>query len=279
MNKIEFKNVYYSYNKNEYVLFDINSSFFNNDIIFIMGESGSGKSTLIQQINALLKPKEGHIKLQFNSKEYLIDKSKKEKRMKEIRSNLGLLFQFPEHQLFEINVLKDVSFAPLNYYRDEKKAEEMAISALNKVGIDEKYYDRSIFELSGGEKRKVAIAGILAFNPSVLILDEPTSSLDAHSKNELMNLILKLKNDGKMVIIVSHDEDLCYEYADKVILLSKGKIIYDGNNKKLWKQESLLRQANLEKPFLYKIKEKLNIESSFSTIDKLLSIIKEKENE
>ncbi len=255
--KIEFKNLYFNYIKDKFVLFDINTTFEGNKMIFIMGESGSGKSTLAQQINALLKPTKGSVNLTFNNNEYVLSNDIKEKRLKEIRRRCGFLFQFPENQLFETNVLEDVMFGPLNFGRDKDEAKKDAMKALEKVGIDKSFYERSPFNLSGGEKRKVAIAGVLAFNPSVLILDEPTSSLDSYSKSELMKLLVALKNQGIMVIIISHDENSCYEYADEVVVLKDGKILSKDTPENTFFNEKLIRNANLSLPFVVRILKKI----------------------
>lgn len=258
--KIKFNNVSFKYNKKDkYALENINLEFNKSEIVFIMGHTGSGKSTLVQHMNALLTPLSGNITLNFDSNSFILDKDKKEKKLNELRKEVGLVFQFSEYQLFETTVLKDVMFGPYNFYKDEKKAKELAINALNMVGIGESYYERSPFELSGGEKRKVAIAGVLASNPSILILDEPTSSLDPVATKEIMNLIMQIKNEGKLVIVISHDSDLCYEYADRVIIMNNGRIEKDSNVNEAFNNKKLLEKASLLEPFVYKVKRVMNI--------------------
>lgn len=260
--QIKFSNVSFKYNKkDQFALNNINLEFNKSEIVFIMGHTGSGKSTLVQLMNALLLPLNGDVSLNLNDKTYLLNSPNKEKRLKELRKEVGLVFQFSEYQLFETNVLKDVMFGPMNFYRDEKVAKDMAIKALKMVGIDESYYDRSPFELSGGEKRKVAIAGVLSSNPSVLILDEPTSSLDPMATKETMQLIKRIKDSGKLVIVISHDSDLCYEYADRVIIMNDGNVVNDSDVFNAFKDKTILKEASLLEPFVCKVKRLMNINS------------------
>lgn len=260
--QIKFSNVSFKYNKKDkFALNNINLEFNKSEIVFIMGHTGSGKSTLVQLMNALLLPLNGDVSLNLNDKTYLLNSPNKEKRLKELRKEVGLVFQFSEYQLFETNVLKDVMFGPMNFYRDEKVAKDMAIKALKMVGIDESYYDRSPFELSGGEKRKVAIAGVLSSDPSVLILDEPTSSLDPTATKETMQLIKRIKDSGKLVIVISHDSDLCYEYADRVIIMNDGNVVNDSDVFNAFNDKTILKEASLLEPFVCKVKRLMNINS------------------
>lgn len=273
--KIRFDNVSFKYSKKDkYALENINLEFNKSEIVFIMGHTGSGKSTLVQHMNALINPTNGSVTLNLNDKEFILDKDNKEKKLNELRKEVGLVFQFSEYQLFETTVLKDVMFGPYNFYKDEKKAKELAIKALNVVGIDESYYERSPFELSGGEKRKVAIAGVLASNPSVLIMDEPTSSLDPVSTRETMSLIRKIKDEGKLVIVISHDSDLCYEYADRVIIMNNGKIENDSGVNEAFNNKEILEKASLLEPFVCKVKRVMNINNNnVRTINDLKEVI------
>ena len=176
--------------------------------------------------------------------------------------------------LFEISVLKDVMFGPYNFFKDMNKAQTMAKAALEKIGIDESYYDKSPFDLSGGEKRKVAIAGVLASNPQVLIMDEPTSSLDPIATKEMMELVKRLNQEGKMIIIISHDTDLCYEYADRVIIMKDGKVVKDCDVCDAFDDKSVLEKASLIEPFVYKVKRTLNIEDrNIRSMDRLKEVI------
>lgn len=271
---IKFNNVSYRYNKDSYALNNINLEFKKSEIVFIMGHTGSGKSTLVQHINGLLLSENGTVEVEVKGNHFSLSKSKKEKKINDLRKEVGVVFQFPEYQLFETNVLKDVMFGPYNFYKDEKKAEGMAKRALDIVGIKENYYDKSPFDLSGGERRKVAIAGVLASNPSVLIMDEPTSSLDPISTREMMNLIKGLNKEGKLIIIISHDTDLCYEYADRVIIMKNGQIIRDCKVEEAFVDKDILDKASLIEPFVYKAKKILKIyDDNVRNIDELKEVI------
>ncbi len=260
LSKVSF--AYDSPKKNQlprYVLKDINLSISDNhEFITIVGHTGSGKSTLVQLLNALLVTDIGTVEI-FNN---TISKSKKIK-LKEIRQKVGLVFQFPEYQLFEENILKDVCFGPKNFKLDNY--EKLAKESLNKVGLDESYYEKSPFTLSGGEKRKVAIAGILASNPDVLIFDEPTAGLDPIAKQNLMDLLVLLNKEyKKTIIIITHDMEIVGSISSRVILLDKGNIIFDGQKDDLFKNSDLVFKYNLDYPstvkILKNIKEKLNID-------------------
>ena len=271
--KVDFKHVCFAYNnKEKYALNDINLAINQNEIIFVLGHTGSGKSTFVQHLNGLLFPTTGEVNVEIDNICYKVDK--KEKRIKELRKNIGLVFQFPENQLFESTVLKDVMFGPLNFGYDQKEAERLAKSSLSLLGIDESYYERSPFDLSGGEKRKVAIAGVIASKPKILVLDEPTSSLDNKSTKEFFSILKRLKEKGILVIVVSHDVNLCYEYADKVLILSEGNMEYFGEYQNAFTEIDILKRANIEKPFVLKAKEKLNIKSNARNIKELVKSIK-----
>ena len=269
---IKFNNVNFSYSKNKKTLKNINLSFDKNEIVFIMGHTGSGKSTLVQHINGLLLCDEGSVDI--DNGKFSLSKTRKERRINDLRKEVGMVFQFPEYQLFETTVLKDVMFGPYNFFKDEKKAETMAKNSLNKMGIDESYYDKSPFDLSGGEKRKVAIAGVLASDPSVLVMDEPTSSLDPSATREIMKLIKDLNKEGKLIIVISHDTDLCYEYADRVIIMKDGEVIRDCNVEEAFNDKELLDKACLIEPFVYKVKRVLKIDNeNIRNIDSLKEVI------
>ena len=273
--KIRFNHVSFKYNKKENkVLDDVNLQFDNNEIVFLMGRTGSGKTTLVQHINGLLFASEGNVTITIDDTNYILDKDKKEKRLNDIRSKIGLVFLFPEYQLFETTVLKDVMFGPMNFYKDESKAREMAIEALHKVGLGKEFFDKSPFELSGGEKRKVAIAGVLASDPEVLIMDEPTSSLDPISSREVMELIKGLKEEGKMIIVISHDTDLCYEYADRVIVMVGGRCELDAKTKDFFEDKRFLESVSLKEPFICKVKRCMNINEDIRNIEQLKEVIR-----
>ena len=242
--------------KNKYILKDVNLKINDkNEFIAIVGHTGSGKSTLIQLMNALVVPTLGSVTVDDN-----VVTKKKQKNLKQIRQKVGVVFQFPEYQLFEETVLKDVSFGPKNYKLDEP--EERAKKAMSLLNIDEKYYERHPLILSGGEMRKVAISGILASDPEILILDEPTVGLDPFTKNELITLLEKIAKE-KTVIFVTHDMDVLWRVATRVIVLDNQKIVYDGDKYELFKDEEFLLEHSLDLPEVIKtlkeLREKLNI--------------------
>ena len=223
-----------------------------NSFAAFIGRTGSGKSTLVQNLNALLIPTEGEI---FVDDFHIVNKKRKNKRIKELRKHISLVFQFPEYQLFEETVEKDVAFGLKNFGVKEKEAIELAHQALISVGLNEKYFKKSPFELSGGERRRVAIAGILAINPDILILDEPTAGLDIKGAHDVMNLVSKMHQDGKTIIMVTHDMDLVMKYCDLVFVLKDGKLAYQGSTDKLF--DSIDASSSIEIPHLYLLAQKL----------------------
>lgn len=229
-----------------------------NDFITIIGHTGSGKSTLVQLFNGLLTPSSGEVNV-FNK----IISSKKKTKLKEIRKRVGLVFQFPEYQLFEETVLKDVMFGPKNYGLDD--IENRAKNALKSVGISEELFNESPFSLSGGQMRRVAIAGILASSPDVLIFDEPTVGLDPKGKKELLDLLEKLnKVDNKTIIFITHDMEVVAKAATRVLVLDNGNISFDGTKDELFRNEKIVSDNSLILPstirILKDIKEKLNLD-------------------
>ena len=199
---------YYKKTPNEVLALDnVSLNIEDGSFVALVGETGSGKSTLVQHLNALLLPDNGTIDVN----EYtIVSKKRKNKHLHDIRKHIGLIFQFPEYQLFEETVLKDVAFGRKNFGVKEAEALEKAKEALKLVKIDESYYERTPFELSGGERRRVAIAGILALDPDVLVLDEPTAGLDYEGSKYVMDLVKGLNNKGKTIILVTHDMDIVY---------------------------------------------------------------------
>ena len=258
--QISLKNVSYTYNyKTPYareVLKDINLNVEEGSYTVIIGKTGSGKSTLIEHINGLLLPTHGEVLV--NNVLITNPKSKKEKRelakkLKALRQDVAVLFQFSEQQLFETSVLKDIIFAPLNYGISEERAISKAKELIKLVGLDESYLDKSPFELSGGEMRKVALCGVLALEPKVLILDEPTVALDYKSREEIMTMVKKLKDELNMtIVLISHNMNYVLEYADKVFVLKNGKINFEGTVEELFADENLLKENSLEQPELLK---------------------------
>ncbi len=213
-----------------------------NEFIGIIGHTGSGKSTLIQLMNGLLVPTQGQVLLNgedINGKEY---------NKRQLHCNIGLVFQYPENQLFESSVLKDVMFGPLNKGMIPVEAEHQAKLSLSHVNIGEEYYDKIPFELSGGEKRRVAIAGVMAMNPEILILDEPTAGLDPHSRDELLNSLAELHRNGKTILIVSHSMEDVAKYVDRIIVLKDGHIQFDGNKSEVFSHVKELEAMGLSAP-------------------------------
>lgn len=233
---------------------DIDLEIEEGKITAIIGETGSGKSTLVQHLNALLLPNKGRLVIL----DHEIESDKKNRGLKSLRKDVGLVFQFSEYQLFEETILKDVAFGPKNFGDDEETALNKAKKALKLVGIPESYYERSPLELSGGQKRRVAIAGIIAIEPKILVLDEPTAGLDPAGAMEMINLFISLnKNMGTTIIIVSHDNEVVYNYADNVVLMADGSVRYSGDTLSLFNNDELVKQFNLLEPRLVKLKREL----------------------
>jgi len=224
---IEIKNLSYIYNKGtafeQTAIHDINISIQKGEFIGLIGHTGSGKSTLIQHLNALLKPSTGHILL--DGEDINADSSK----LKRIRQRVGLVFQYPEHQLFEMTVYKDVAFGPENMGLSKEETDKRVKAALENVGVDESIHEKSPFELSGGQKRRVAIAGVLAMEPEVLVLDEPAAGLDPRGRDEVLGLIKSMhSNLGITVILVSHSMEDVSRLVNRVIVMHQGRIAMDG---------------------------------------------------
>lgn len=268
---IQIKNLSYTYLKktpNEVeALHDISLEIPEGKITAIVGHTGSGKSTLIQTFNGLIIPTSGTVEF----KDFVItNKEKKNKRIKELRKHISIVFQFPEYQLFEETVEKDVAFGLKNYGFKENEAIEKAHEALSKVGLDESFYKRSPFELSGGEKRRVAIAGILAIDPEVLILDEPTAGLDPVGSKIILDLIVELNKNGKTIILVTHDMDIVLNHADHVIVLNEGVVAFEGMPSKLFSGD--VSKYSIEIPQLFKFCKLLEEHNVKIDIDKIRTV-------
>ncbi len=215
----------------------------DGQFIGIIGHTGSGKSTLVQHLNGLMKATEGHI---YYDGEDIYDK---DFEMKKLRSNVGLVFQYPEHQLFEVDVFSDVCFGPKNLGLDKKEVELRAFEALKKVGLPDDLFYQSPFDLSGGQKRRVAIAGVLAMKPDVLILDEPTAGLDPKGREEILDQIKKLQVEtGLTIILVSHSMEDVAEYVDRIVVMNKGRVMYDDIPKEVFKHYKELEEVGLAAP-------------------------------
>ncbi len=242
---VELQKVSYSYvNGNETfkALSNIDLKIYEGQVLAVIGQTGSGKSTLLQMINKLIVPQCGKV--------YLYETDVQSVRnIKEIRRRIGYVFQFPESQLFESTVLKDVMYGPINFGMSKSEAEQSARNALKLVGVPEKYEDYSPFELSGGLKKRVAIAGILAYEPDILILDEPACGLDGESKEQLWNLIRTLNREKNVtIILVSHDMEDVYEMSERVLLMDHGKVVYDGETEGFFDDRELLERYGIEIP-------------------------------
>lgn len=253
---IQVKNIFYTYQKKAtnatQALMDVSLEIKDNDFVAIVGETGSGKSTLAQMFNALLVPDKGDVLVN----DYVINyKNRKSKKLRGLRKQVGLVFQFPEYQLFEETVEKDVAFGVKNFGVKGEEAIKRAHEALKQVGLDESYFKRAPFDLSGGEKRKVAIAGILAINPDILIFDEPTAGFDPQSSKDLMNLITEFHNNGKTIIIITHDMDLVNTYTKRVVMLERGQVTFDGTPNELFAY--IKGYDRLDTPNVIKVAEKL----------------------
>ena len=249
---IIFRDVCYSYtDKNpmdHLALSHLSFTIETGSFTALVGRTGCGKSTLVQQINALFHPLSGEVEVDgyLNSS----DKKKRTKKNKELRKKVGLVFQFPEYQLFEESVLKDVVFGPKNFGASKEEALAAAKEALALVGLDESFYERSPFELSGGEKRRVAIAGILACHPEYLIVDEPTAGLDPKGSQEMMDLFEDIHRKGTTIILVTHDMNLVLRYCDRVLVLEDGKLVADDKPSAFFQQD--MDRYSLETPALYR---------------------------
>lgn len=248
-----------------------------NDVSFLLeghffasliGKTGSGKSTLVEHINGLLLPNKGEVSVDNftiytkGKKSYFIDTNKKQKAhfnkrkqfdIKALRKKVGLVFQFPEYQLFESSVIKDVMYGPLNFKFTPQEALNNAKKALKEVGLDETYYERSPFELSGGEKRRVAIAGILALEPDLLILDEPTAGLDPLGERQMLELFNNLYLKGKNIILVTHNMEIVLKYVKKAIVMDNSKNLAILNPLELFTNKKLLEISAIEVPMVFKL--------------------------
>ena len=224
-------------------LTDVNIKIDAGEFIGLIGHTGSGKSTLIQHMNGLVKPTSGTV--YFDGK----DISDPEFDRKALRAKVGLVFQYPEHQLFETDCFKDVCFGPKNLGLSQKEVELRAYEALKQVGFDDDYFYQSPFDLSGGQKRRVAIAGVLAMKPEILILDEPTAGLDPKGREDILGLIKKLHDEvGITIILVSHSMDDVADYVGRIIVMNKGKVVFDDVPKEVFRHRQELESIGLAAP-------------------------------
>ncbi len=257
---IEVKNLTYIYDpgtpNEKTALSNVNLTIQKGEFVGIIGHTGSGKSTLIQHLNGLVKPTSGNIV--YNGEDIFeepVAKNKKQVRalkgakMKRIRQKIGLVFQYPEHQLFEMTVAKDIAFGPVNMGLKQDEIDRRVDEAMKMVGLDEKYKEKSPFELSGGQKRRVAIAGVLAMQPDYLILDEPTAGLDPKGRDDILSQIQSLqKEKGIAVILVSHSMEDVAKHVDRIIAMGKGRVQFDGTPEEVFAHAEELKAIGLGVP-------------------------------
>ena len=244
---IEIKNLNHIYGQDtvfeQYALKDVNLTISDGEFIGLIGHTGSGKSTLTQHLNGLLKASSGDIL--YNGESIY----KEGYSMKTLRSKVGLVFQYPEHQLFEVDVFSDVCFGPKNLGLTQEEVQKRAKEALDLVGLDKSFYKQSPFELSGGQKRRVAIAGVLAMKPEVLILDEPTAGLDPKGRDDILGLIAELhEKQGMTIILVSHSMEDVAKYVSRLVVMNHGEKVFDGTPKEVFRHYKELENIGLAAP-------------------------------
>ena len=276
---IKLENVYYTYSPGTayeiHALENVNLTIPDGQFIGMIGHTGSGKSTLIQHFNGLIRPTQG--KVLYNGEDIWGEKY----NLKKLRSEVGLVFQYPEHQLFEVDVLTDVCFGPKNQGLGQEEAEREAIRALEQVGLSEKYFKRSPFELSGGQKKRVAIAGVLAMNPKILILDEPTAGLDPRGRDEILDQIAQLhETRGISIVLVSHSMEDIAKYVERIIVMDRGKVAFDDVQKEVFAHYRELEQMGLAAPqityIMHALREKgMDVDVTATTVEEAkISILK-----
>lgn len=252
---------------------DIDLDIYEGEFVGVIGHTGSGKSTMIQHLNGLMKATSGA--LYYNGENIYDEKY----NLRQLRNNVGLVFQYPEHQLFEIDVLTDVCFGPKNQGLTEEECKKRAIEALELVGLSEKYYDTSPFDLSGGQKRRVAIAGVLAMRPKVLVLDEPTAGLDPKGRDEILDQIAYLQKERNLtVILVSHSMEDIAKYVDRIVVMNKGRKMYDGEPKEVFAHYKELEKVGLAAPqvtyIMHALSEKgMHVNTEVTTIEEAVDEI------
>lgn len=252
---------------------DVSFKINDGEFIGLIGHTGSGKSTLVQQLNGILKPTSGGVFVDG------ADISDDDYDKKKLRSNVGLVFQYPEHQLFEENVFKDVCFGPKNMGLTQKETELRAYEALKLVGLEDEYFYQSPFDLSGGQKRRVAIAGVLAMKPQVLILDEPTAGLDPKGRDELLDRLAEIRSaNGCTIILVSHSMEDVARFADRIIVMDKGKIAFDDTPLNVFRHGNELKKMGLGVPqiteTMYALREAgFNVSTDVITVEEAVKEI------
>ncbi|PFG04014.1 energy-coupling factor ABC transporter ATP-binding protein [Bacillus sp. es.034] len=279
--QITFQQVEYRYSFNtpfeKLALQDINLSIPTGQFLAVIGHTGSGKSTLLQHLNGLLKPTEGLVQVG----EHEIKAKEKAKNLKPVRQKVGIVFQFPEHQLFEETVLKDICYGPMNFGVSEEEAIQRAKELIVKVGLSPDVLEKSPFDLSGGQMRRVAIAGVLAMNPEVIVLDEPTAGLDPRGQREIMDMFYALhKEKGLTTILVTHSMEDAAHYAEEIVIMQKGHLKRKGTPAEIFSQTDELFEMGLDVPdvvrFQYQFEKKTGkkLPNTCLTIDELASAIR-----
>ena len=275
---ITFEKVEHTYSENSpfayHALKGIDLQIEKGKMTALIGHTGSGKSTLIQHINALLLPTSGTVKID----DFLITATEKPSTLKPLRKKAGLVFQFPEYQLFEETILKDIIFGPKNFGVSEEDAINIAKEMLKLVGLDESYLNKSPFDLSGGQKRRVAIAGILAMKPDILILDEPTAGLDPQGAKEMMQLFKQIHLQGTTIVLVTHDMNHVLEYCDDVVVMNKGRIERHVSVDEIFQETDYLTSLSIDLPIITSFIIELNkngfsIDPSIKDINQLIGEI------
>lgn len=271
---LELVNVNYIYGEGSpderKALSDINVQIGDNEFTAIIGHTGSGKSTLIQLFNGLEKPTEG--KVLYNGEDIFSQKYDR----RQLRCEVGLVFQYPEHQLFELDVLSDVMFGPKNQGKSDDEAREIAVEALKLLEFPEELYEKAPFELSGGQKRRVAIAGVMAMNPKILVLDEPTAGLDPKGREKIYSVLKRIHEEKKItVVVVSHSMEDVAKYAKRLIVLNDGKIMYDDEPRKVFVHYEELENMGLAAPQVTYLMNELksngvDISCEVTTVDEAL---------
>ncbi len=275
--QVVIKNLTYKYNIGTpfetTALDNVSLNIEEGEFIGIIGHTGSGKSTFIQNLNALIKPNNGSVLIDD------IDIFKDKQTMFDVKFKVGLVFQYPEHQLFEATVFEDVAFGPKNLGFSDDEIYNRVKNALTLVGLDKSYFDKSPFDLSGGQKRKVAIAGVLAMQPKILILDEPTAGLDPKSRTELLTNIKKMHTElGITILLVSHSMEDVAMLVDRIIVFSEGKIYLDNNVLEVFSKTEELQKIGLNSPEIFLLIKKLNengftIEENIFTVDDATDVL------
>jgi len=262
---IELQKVSYSYGVGtpfeKRALYDVDLNIPSGSYQAIIGHTGSGKSTILQHLNALLKPTEGVVRIG----DAIIERKKKPKDLRPVRQKVGIVFQFPEHQLFEETVLKDIMFGPMNFGVSEQEAEKRAREMVQLVGLPDSVLEKSPFDLSGGQMRRVAIAGVLAMKPEVIVLDEPTAGLDPRGRKEIMELFYRLyKEQGLTMILVTHSMEDAARYANRIAIMYDGRCVLTGSPLEIFSDAEKLAAFRLEVPHIIQFQKRLEARIGFT---------------